>query len=262
MSPFAQITAGWHEIGSDTIPGAGPKHRRRFTAPVWIDSIPLTWAHYEVFVAAGGYDRNDLWCDLETKVPGAIRPQSVDGRCRTLLEASRKFCESCRWVARLSRDRPLTGITWFEAVALCRFYGARLPFEAEWEVAMQTTNHVPKCSSDGPWQTLARSQCGCTILIGTIQEWTADAFLPRYFPSDTETRGVAWSSACESLDVTIRGASPQDLYQHASFRAGRGPNTNSPYCGFRRVWETPPQPSDVDATWRSRIGLLSKNSRT
>ena len=236
MSAVAQISAGCYQIGSDTIPCAGPRHHDRVVTPFWIDSTPVTWAHYEVFVAAGGYDRNDLWCDLELQSGTRIRPESVDDRCRTLLEATCECSKSCRPFADMLRDCPLTGITWFEAMVLCRFFGARLPFEVEWEAAMQGTRNRSPHPPIGLWRAFGESRFGCKLLIGVIQEWTTDAYLPRYFPGTAKSAGTAWAASSGPSEVSVRGATSQDLYQDVSFRSGYLPSGTSPFRGFRRVW--------------------------
>lgn len=253
MSAIAQISPGCYQIGSDTIPCAGPRHHSRLVAPVWIDSTPMTWAHYEVFVAAGGYDRSDLWCDLEHQTGTRIRPESVDNRCGALLEATSECSRSSRLFAEMSRHCPLTGITWFEAIALCRFFDARLPFEAEWEVAMQGTRNRPPNPSVGPWGAFRESKCGCRLLIGAIQEWTADAYLPRHFPGTAKVVGRVWTPSSNLSEVTVRGAASQDLYHDVSFRFGCQPSSCSSFRGCRRVWDTVPPPEKIDAIWRKRM---------
>lgn len=257
MSKVVQVPAGSYRIGSDSIPSAGPRHRHRFRAPFWIDAVPVSWAHFEVFVSAGGYDCKELWADLETQAEVAITPQSVDARCRTLLEASRELETVGPVLLCPPRDRPITGVTWFEALAMCRFFGARLPFEAEWEAAMQGMSNGSTFFSDGRWQGFPRSRFGCSLLTGAMQEWTGDPFLPRYFHTNANARGRLWSNTCGIREAVVRGTMPQDLYQDIAFRVGSAPDISSPFRGFRRVWDTRPRQHEIDPIWRSRVSLPS-----
>ena len=245
-----EVSPGFYEIGSEDVPNASPRHRRRIGEAFWIDSAPLTWAHYEAFVAAGGYARDELWVDGEGC--SEIRPKSVDSRVRTLISDSREFRQSCRVAATLARGCPLTGVSWFEAAAICRFYGARLPFEVEWEVAMQGARSVFADLKDSQLFDCPISQWGCSLLLGLLQEWTVDAFNAKYWRADADRRGVPWSPTTSVRDVTVRGAAPQDLHRHISSRKGHEPKSSHPFRGFRRVWDSCPSADIASPAWRSQ----------
>jgi len=223
------IPAGEHAIGDESIPNASPRHRRKLAA-FWIDARPVSWAHFEVFVAAGGYHDDELWRDSQGGDLPQVRPDSVDQRHKQLLprEGLLRLGEVLQMQS--PRELPITGLTWFEALGLARFYGARLAFETEWEAAMAAS-------------------AGCLVAIGLLQEWTADAFTPRYWRADFDRVGVPWAAAAEG-DVVVRGAAPEDLYHHVSVRVGRPPGVGHPYRGFRRVWNSRPTETQIVAAWR------------
>jgi iron(II)-dependent oxidoreductase len=92
-----------------------------------------TWMH---FVEGGGYERREWWSD-----EGWAWKEEYD------------ITHPEGWTADGPRDhddhRPVLHVSWFEADALARSHGARLPSEAEWERAatwtrdpLQDTGHV------------------------------------------------------------------------------------------------------------------------
>lgn len=240
MSGAFEISAGHYQVGNDSIPNAGPRHSRKVARPYWIDATPVTWSQFEVFVAAGGYARRELWASPDC-ADGTGFPNSVDARCRALLAAAMTFHETLSTSPDISRHQPLTGVTWFEARAICRFFNARLAYEAEWEIAMTGTRETRQ-----PAGGQRRESC-----LGTLQEWTSDPFTPRYWRSEGNRSGTVWRPESGVPCVSVRGAGPGDLYQHVSARTGAEPNQESPHRGFRRVWDSPPRDDDLHVRWRA-----------
>src|SRR5262249_19229476 len=91
--------------------------------------------------------------------------------------------------------RPVAHVTWAQALAYCRFRGARLPSEAEWELAARGTDGriypggdeppdcprppLPACGAapaDVGTHPSGASPYGVLDLAGNVDEWTADAF--------------------------------------------------------------------------------------
>jgi formylglycine-generating enzyme required for sulfatase activity len=244
MVGAVEIPPDHYEIGNESVPNAAPRHLRKLDDAVWIDACPVSWAHFEVFVAAGGYACEEFW-------PSSVLPTNsstggVDGRCRFLLEQAESFRRQFKSWSGGNRDHPITGLTWLEAAAVAQFFGARLPFEVEWEVAMTLSQDA---ANSAPGQ-LPAIRTGCPILVGLMQEWTRDAFAPMYYRADFSSRGIPWSPESGGTLVTVRGASPYDLYQHIATRIGRNPLDGHAYCGFRRVWDHPPTKSELAPEWR------------
>jgi len=105
----------------------------------FIDRLEVTNARFAEFVDAGGYERQEFWSDLAEAMGGGaaeVRRAFVD---RTQLPAPRGW--SGQQPPPELADHPVTGVSWYEAAAYCRFRGGRLPTLFEWE----------RAARDGVW---------------------------------------------------------------------------------------------------------------
>lgn len=143
----------------------------------------------------------DFWLDRTEVTSGAYRRCVAAGVC-----AEPGYAAARAWTAR--DDFPVTLVSWFDADAYCRWRGARLPTEAEWERAARgwagrrypwgnvfnrrIVNHGrfafnPLDSGDGfaelaPVGSLPQSDSpeGIADLAGNVEEWVADWYAPGY----------------------------------------------------------------------------------
>lgn len=233
-----EIPPGEYLIGNESIPNGGPQHRRRLHDSVWIDARPVSWEHFECFVEGGGYSA------------ALLEGQTVDRRLRQLIDESLEVNEQSGRSMVRALSQPITGLTWFEAVALASFYRARLPFEVEWEIANAGDRKDGGSTVDAPLLGGRQSRLGLSVQIGRLQEWTLDAFSTTYWRADFDKRGVAWNRQRTATGVTIRGAGPDDMFQHLCYRFASAPNQTHPCRGLRRVWESKPADAVVAAGWR------------
>ena len=241
MSDVVQLPIGAYLIGDDSIPNAQPRHRRELCETAWIDARPVSWAHFEVFVEGGGYTRELLQqCNFD----------SVDGRIRGILAQHVELKKQGLVPRKGATSNPVTGLTWFEAAAVAKFYRARLPYELEWEIANSGSVKGEDVSQEDSTNSITRSRLGCSVFIGRLQEWTLDAFSKTYWRADLKKRGNDWRPELGAAGVSVRGAGPDDIFRDVSYRFMSAPYEINAFRGFRRVWDDAPSIEDIQPSWR------------
>jgi iron(II)-dependent oxidoreductase len=176
-----------------------PRHRVELPA-FRMGRTPITNATFLTFTEGGGYQRREWWSDEGwswkedydithpgqwAAAPDGWRQWRVDG-----------------W-APLHPGEPVVHVSWFEADALARSLGARLPTEAEWEKAA-TWDQETRTARRYPWGDeppapgggranldhtglgpmpagalpAGASPCGALGMLGDVWEWTASDFGP------------------------------------------------------------------------------------
>jgi len=238
QEPVVQIPPGRYWIGDNSLPNAGPRHPLVFEKPVWIDRFPVRLVHLEHVVVRGGLQ--------PATVAGASSfrseaPNSVDCAIRSIFQVTEKTFARPAEKKLKPASFPACGLMWQEAADACRFFGARLPTEQEWEVAMGGRNLVStKARTGDSLGTL--SQLGCVGFLGQIQEWTGSAWTDRYW-MDRDTHTVEPPDA--TTRISVRGCLPigQVASLHGRLAVSRA-DAAVPRI-FRRVWDHPPDPSFV-----------------
>ena len=172
---------------ADTQADSNEKPQHTLTLPdFWIGKTPITNAQFRPFVEGDGYRNQVYW----TEVGWQWREQDK------IIKPG--YWDDTRWNG---ADYPVVGLSWFEAVAYCRWLSAqvghefRLPTEAEWEKAACGTDgriwpwgntwESGRCNSEeaslkrttpvGQYPTGA-SPCGALDMAGNVWEWCATKY--------------------------------------------------------------------------------------
>lgn len=166
--------AAWPAADAFAYDNESPRHRTLVAAHA-LANRPVSNAEFAAFIDAGGYREpahwlSDGWATVRAR--GWQRPLywHEDG--------TREFTLG-GWRERDSAA-PVSGLSLFEADAFARWAGARLPTEAEWELAASGVAASGNFVEDGLLhpRSQAGADAGMSQLFGDVWEWTGSAYLP------------------------------------------------------------------------------------
>ncbi len=189
VEPAADTVGSQVAVGPGSARGAG-------TGPVGafrIGRTEVTNAEFQRFVAAGGYRDATLWPDTML-IGGARRARAAAlGRLvdRTGVPGPSGWANGAFPPG--EAQRPVVGVSWYEAAAYARWVGARLPTTDEWYRAAlgdgdapfpwgadaatveQRANFGGVAATDVGTHALSVSPVGAHDMAGNVREWVADA---------------------------------------------------------------------------------------
>jgi len=168
--PGGLVTIG-HRGGGFAFDNEGPAHQV-FLEPFSLASRPVSCGEWAGFTADGGYHRPELWLS-----DGFAAVQA--GGWEAPLYWSRRDGGWWRFtlLGELPVDpaAPVTQLSYYEADAYARWAGARLPTEAEWEVAAAGAPFEGQFVEGGVFA--ATADAGPAPLFGGAWAWTASPYV-------------------------------------------------------------------------------------
>jgi len=237
---------------------------RRFEnlGPFYIDRTEVSNASYQAFVSSGGYADPRYWAALSEADPPL-----------TLLDVARLFVDQTghpgpagwrdgRYPAGLA-DHPVSGVSYYEAMAYAAFRGRKLPTARHWARAALGIDEYrwPLASSLIPAAQLsglstvpvdnpmAVSTWGARHLVGNVREWTRDFSGRDKLCVGSSYQGPAWQYASPGF------SDPQQRTSVQGFRLALYADDIEPAM-VANQGEEPRLPSVSDETYEGIIRQL------
>ena len=161
----------------------------------WIDKYEVTNWQYAAFLNEN-YRAGKITTDSNRVTKGTQTLYYLDH-----VGSQITFKDSIFIVNSGKENHPVTEVSWIGADEYAKYYGKRLPTEAEWEKAARSTdsriypwgdtsptdslcnykNHVSTLTAVGTYSPQGDSPYGCCDMAGNAAEWCADWYVDEYY---------------------------------------------------------------------------------
>ena len=186
---WVSFPAGLHEIGHSgddfAFDNESPRHRE-YSQAFELRSHPVTHGDFLAFIADGGYRRPELWlsagwdCAVQNDWGAPLYWERINGDWHTF---------TLHGMVKVDPHTPICHVSFFEADAFARWAGARLPTEAEWEIAASGSPIKGNFLESNALHPLPRrgqaDAAHAAQLFGDVWEWTRSDYgaYPGYHPA-------------------------------------------------------------------------------
>jgi ergothioneine biosynthesis protein EgtB len=216
-----------------------PRHQQ-FLQPFQLASRPVTNAEYLAFMADDGYQRPELWLSAGW---GASQDNGWQAPLYWEQHDSQWLMMTLAGLGEVDPAEPVTHLSYFEADAYARWADARLPTEAEWEVASATVPMTGNFVESGRYHPAAMDATtdagpGLQRMFGDVWEWTMSDYSPypgfkpaagavgeyngKFMCNQYVLRGGSCATASDHIRRTYRNFFPTDArWQFMGVRLAR-----------------------------------------
>ena len=241
---WIEYPEGLREVGHE---GAGfafdnetPRHRV-FLERFQLGSRLVTCGEYRAFMEDRGYERPELWLSDGWKV---VQERGWRAPLYWEREGDAWYAFTLGGYRPVVDAEPVTHVSLYEADAYARWAGARLPTEAEWEVAAADAPIAGNFVEDGNRHPIpiaaasAASTASPAQLFGDVWEWTQSPYTPypgfrptegalgeynaKFMANQYVLRGGSCATPRSHIRATYRNFFPADVrWQFAGIRLAR-----------------------------------------
>jgi ergothioneine biosynthesis protein EgtB len=232
---FHTFEGGLVEIGAGpdgfAFDNERPRHRV-FLEPFELAHTPATVGELRAFIQEGGYSTPSLWL---SEGFAQVRNRKLTAPAYTeLRDGTLRVFGLSGWEEPQEHE-PARFLDFWEAEALARFLGGRLPTEMEWEHAASFADEHVGNFADGPLTPTASEATGLVQLFGDVWEWTRSAYAP--YPGFESAAGAVgeYNGKFMAQQFVLRGGSCFTPRGHvrASYRNFWPPDTRFQMTGVR-----------------------------
>jgi ergothioneine biosynthesis protein EgtB len=212
-----------------------PRHRR-FVEPFALADRLVTVREMNAFIADRGYEQPSLWLSEGWEL---VENERMRAPLHARSEGGALVVFGLDGEREAEDDEPVAHVSLYEADALARWLGARLPTEAEWEVAAVAAVDDGNFADSGALRPLAApSRVAASAprqLFGDAWEWTRSAYEP--YPGFVAATGALgeYNGKFMVSQIVLRGGSCFTPAGHvrASYRNFWPPSTRFQMTGVR-----------------------------
>jgi ergothioneine biosynthesis protein EgtB len=209
-----------------------PRHRV-FVAPFELASRLVSVGEVKAFIAERGYDKPEFWLSDGFS---HVTAEGITSPLYSRLEGDDYLVFSLNGERPAADDEPACHLSMYEADAIARFLGGRLPTEAEWELAassVEVDGNFLDSQAFAPQPPTQKERIG--QMFGDVWEWTRSSYEP--YPGYEPPSGALgeYNGKFMIAQVVLRGGSCLTPRGHvrASYRNFWYPETRFQMTGLR-----------------------------